>query len=166
MQLETKKDEQQLISDDLVNQIRLKVEIVQVYQSYVSEAIATIEDSQKLIDVTATDGNGRVMMNKKLSRDEVTTHLQQSSGMIRLPFHSFKCHDDVWKDDQALGSTRKTLEGRRTRVDPLSRQIRCILIHQYLGEGYRSLSIDRKTYKPVNAALQKPTIPTIEDQKA
>ncbi|CAF1353887.1 unnamed protein product, partial [Didymodactylos carnosus] len=102
MQLETKKDDDELTYDDLVNQIRLKVDILQVYQSHVGQAIATIEDSQKFIDVTVADEDGRVTVAKKLYRDEVKTFLDKSSGTISLAFHSLKCHDDVWKHDQAL----------------------------------------------------------------
>ena len=104
MQLETKKSDDELIYDDLVNQTRLKVDILQLYQSHVGQAIATIEDSQKLVDVTVIDedNDDRVVLGKKLYRDEVKTFLNNSSGVVRLGFHSLKCHEDVWKHDQAL----------------------------------------------------------------
>ena len=101
MQLDTKKADGEWIHEDLGNQIRLKVEILQVYQSHVSQAIAIIEDSQKLIDVTLLSDDGRATLAKKLYRDEVTEVLDQSSGTISLTFHSLKCHTDVWKHDQA-----------------------------------------------------------------
>lgn len=104
MQLETNKNDDELVYDDLVNQIRLKVEILQMYQNHVSQALSTIEDSQKLIDVTVTDeySNGSVTIAKKLYSDELQKFLNQSSGTITLSFHSLKCHNDVWKHDQAL----------------------------------------------------------------
>ncbi|CAF4871145.1 unnamed protein product, partial [Rotaria sp. Silwood1] len=105
MQMETeKKNDEELIYDDFINQIKLKMSILQLYQSHVSQAITIIEDSQKLIDITVTDGDnpGRIRLGKKLYRDEVTTFLNQAHGEIDLTFHSLKCHTDLWKHDQAL----------------------------------------------------------------
>ncbi|CAF1257028.1 unnamed protein product, partial [Didymodactylos carnosus] len=105
MQMETeKKNDEELIYDDFINQIKLKVSILQLYQSHVSQAITIIEDSQKLIDITVTDEDnpGRIFLGKKLYHDEVTTFLDQAHGKIDLTFHSLKCHTDLWKHDQAL----------------------------------------------------------------
>ena len=138
MQPETKKGDDELIYDDLVNQTRLKVEILQLYQSHVGQAIATIEDSQKLVDVTVIDKNNddRVALGKKLYRDEVKTFLDQSSGTVNLAFHSLKCHDDVWKHDQALellgilseNDERVTihfLEGSKKKIEELEAVVSC-----------------------------------------
>ncbi|UJR06676.1 hypothetical protein I4U23_010962 [Adineta vaga] len=104
MQLETKKSNDELIFDDLIKQTQMKVEILQVYQNYLSQAIRTIDDSQKLTDVIIIDEDNcnRITIKTKLYRDEVKTILNESSGTVNLVFHSLKCHQDLWKHDQAL----------------------------------------------------------------
>ncbi|CAF3863404.1 unnamed protein product, partial [Adineta steineri] len=104
MQLETQKSNNELVFGDLIDQTQLKVEILQVYQNYLGQAIRTIEDSQKLTDmiIINKDNCNEMTIKKKLYRDEVRTILNESTGTISLAFHSLKCHQDLWKHDQAL----------------------------------------------------------------
>ena len=136
MQLETEKSPDELIFDDLVNQTRLKVEILQVYQNHVSQAISTIEDSQKLTDIIVTDKNhtGQVTISKKLYRDEVENLLNKSSGTVSLTFHSLKYHQDIRKHDQAVKLLKilsmkdekvsiRFLDGSKTKIEELQKII-------------------------------------------
>jgi hypothetical protein len=136
MQLETKKSDDELIFDDLVNQTRLKVEILQIYQNYVGQAISTIEDSQKLTDVIVTgeDGTDRVTISKKLYRTEVKDVLDKSSGTVSLAFHSLKYHQDIFKHDQAVKLLKlfseedekvciRFLEGSKSKIEELEKII-------------------------------------------
>jgi len=103
MQFEQKTNNDELLYDDLVNQIRLRVEILQIYQNYVNQAIGTIEDSQKLIDVDGSiDQSSTRIAAKNLYRDEVSTFLNQEMEEVGLSFHSLKCYEDMGKNDDAL----------------------------------------------------------------
>ncbi|CAF4050160.1 unnamed protein product, partial [Adineta steineri] len=136
MQLETKKSNDELIFGDLINQTQLKVEIFQVYQNYLGQAIRTIEDSQKLTDVIIInkDNCNEMTIKKKLYRDEVKTVLDKSTGTISLAFHSLKCHQDLGKHDQALNLldilseehekvSIRFLDGSKTKIEELKKII-------------------------------------------
>ena len=68
MQLETNDTPDEFVYEDLVNQTRMKVEILQLYQSHIAQAIATIEASQKLVDVRVINENQVIIGRKIVSR--------------------------------------------------------------------------------------------------
>ncbi|CAF0774599.1 unnamed protein product [Didymodactylos carnosus] len=61
---------QDFFFDDFGKQTQMKIEILELYQHYVSQAIGIIESSQKLVDVSSTN-NGTVLMGKKMYGNEI-----------------------------------------------------------------------------------------------
>ncbi|CAF0753267.1 unnamed protein product [Didymodactylos carnosus] len=92
---------QDFFFDDFGKQTQMKIEILELYQHYVSQAIGIIESSQKLVDVSSTN-NGTVLMGKKMYGNEIKKFIQKHQGTIELSFHDLTVHNDIIKHDQAL----------------------------------------------------------------
>lgn len=101
MQLEMNDASDEFVYEDLVKQIQMKLEILQLYQSHITQAITTIEASQKLVDVTAISDT-QVTIGEKLYRNDVEKFIKAQSGTIELTFHNLSVYHDAVKRDQAL----------------------------------------------------------------
>ncbi|CAF0748180.1 unnamed protein product [Adineta ricciae] len=88
-------------SDALAKQLQAKVEIFYLYYSKLEEALQSIEQSQKLVDVSVKNGQS-VRFGRKLYHQEVQDFVDSAQGTIGLSFHSLTVHSDVFTHDQAL----------------------------------------------------------------
>ncbi|CAF1229096.1 unnamed protein product [Adineta ricciae] len=106
MQLKSTESSDEFVFDDFAQQIQIKVDILQLYLSHVSNAITVIEESQKLIDIIDTTSKEQ-RISKKLYHDEVGKFLDTCSGSIDISFHHLAVHNDTVRKDQAIELLKK-----------------------------------------------------------